>query len=386
VHGCAWFFLNRPLNELRYWMKKTKKESVILVVDDIPDTIDYLHAVLGNNYHIKAAISGEKAIEIASIEPLPDLILLDIMMPEMDGFSVCQILKSDEKTRDIPIIFLTAKSDDESIIKGFSIGAVDYVTKPFRLEELLARIKTHITLKSQREKLKVVNSILEQEVQERTKQLHKLLDDKGVLLQELNHRVRNNLQILTSLLSLQSTHSKNKQIKEFVQKYSHRIQTMSIAHDMIDVETTMLSIPFRHYLYNLISQIIQQYHQTDANVRFQLNMDNCTLDINIALPCGLIVNELVSNILKHAIPAGEKGTITVSFSQRPDQVYVLELMHDGRGFKEAIDFQKQPTLGLKLVGVLTNQLKGSITYDPDKQTYLITFKNPDIRSYNPVHG
>lgn len=118
----------------------------ILIVDDTPSNLDILTNAL-SQYRLSLALNGESALKIASEVVLPDLILLDIMMPEMDGYEVCRRLKLDERTKDIRVIFLTAKTDTESILKGFKAGGVDYVTKPFNIEELLARVTTQLALK-----------------------------------------------------------------------------------------------------------------------------------------------------------------------------------------------------------------------------------------------
>lgn len=118
----------------------------ILIVDDTPANIDILTDAL-SEYNKSIAMNGEKALKIAMSDNPPDLILLDIMMPGMDGYEVCKRLKADESTKDIPIIFLTAKTDTESVVKGFELGAVDYVTKPFNTSELLARVTTQMALK-----------------------------------------------------------------------------------------------------------------------------------------------------------------------------------------------------------------------------------------------
>lgn len=129
----------------------------ILVVDDTESNIDILLELLSDKYDVMVALDGESALEIANEENL-DLILLDIMMPIMDGYEVCQKLKSNESTKNIPIVFITAKTDEESIEKAYSIGGNDYVVKPFRPKELLARVNREIQLKSYQEELKLLAS------------------------------------------------------------------------------------------------------------------------------------------------------------------------------------------------------------------------------------
>ena len=128
-------------------MNSKVKEATILIVDDTPDNIDVLIGILGDTYHTKVALNGEKALELVNIDP-PDLILLDVMMPEMDGFEVCKRLKDKSNTQKIPVIFVTAKGEAEDENCGFEIGGVDYITKPVNPIVVRARVKTHLELRN----------------------------------------------------------------------------------------------------------------------------------------------------------------------------------------------------------------------------------------------
>ena len=132
---------------------KPQKPFLILIVDDVETNLQLLGNILQEqNYDVSFASNGHDALSILETE-LPDLILLDVMMPEMDGFEVCERVKNNPRTKDTPVIFLTAKAETEEILKGFELGAVDYVTKPFNSAELLARVQTHLTLKRAKEEL-----------------------------------------------------------------------------------------------------------------------------------------------------------------------------------------------------------------------------------------
>lgn len=134
------------------------KKKLILIVDDNPENIKVLGNLLKNNgYEVGASSDGNKAFEFIKNE-IPDLILLDVMMPGMNGFEVCEELKSNVQTRHIPVIFLTAKTSTEDIVKGFKVGGVDYVSKPFNSEELLARVNTHIEIRTLRALLPMCGS------------------------------------------------------------------------------------------------------------------------------------------------------------------------------------------------------------------------------------
>lgn len=125
----------------------TQTNRLILAVDDNPKNLQFLGKLLSSNgFEVAMAQSGQQALNFM-LKNDPDLILLDIMMPEMDGFRVCEKIKANFSTRHIPVIFLTAKTETDDVVKGFAVGGVDYVTKPFRSEELLARVKTHVEIK-----------------------------------------------------------------------------------------------------------------------------------------------------------------------------------------------------------------------------------------------
>jgi putative two-component system response regulator len=151
---------------------KTINDCLILLVDDTRSNLDVLVNALKDSYKLGVSLNGEDALRFAR-QNLPDLILLDIIMPGSDGFAVCHSLKTDPRTRDIPIIFITVMDDLTHKTKGFDAGAVDYITKPFDITEVKARVKTHLTLKLTGEALKNQNAILEEMVQERTKELRK---------------------------------------------------------------------------------------------------------------------------------------------------------------------------------------------------------------------
>ena len=155
-------------------MSDKGRKNTILLVDDSPENIDLLGDVLKQDYEIKVALSGEKALKIVGSKNLPDIILLDIMMPGMDGYEVCRRLKSDAKTQDIPVIFVTSMSEVEDEAKGLEVGAIDYITKPISTAIVKARVKNHLELKDAREYLKNQNEILELRVEERTREVLEL--------------------------------------------------------------------------------------------------------------------------------------------------------------------------------------------------------------------
>ena len=156
-------------------MKKNETKSLVLVVDDNSTNIDLLVNTLKHDYRLGIAKNGPKAIDYAE-KHLPDLILLDIMMPDMNGYEVCSHLKADLRTKDIPVIFITALIESGHKTRGFEVGGVDYITKPFHAAEVKARVRTHLSLKLMREELNAQNIMLEDKVKTKTAEIQQLFE------------------------------------------------------------------------------------------------------------------------------------------------------------------------------------------------------------------
>jgi two-component system, NtrC family, sensor kinase len=186
-----------------------QKRPSILIVDDVPANLTLLTGILKQHgYKVRPALSGSLALEAARHAP-PDLILLDIHMPEMDGFEVCRCLKADEALKDIPVVFISALTETRDKIQAFDAGGVDYITKPFQVEEVLARVRTHLELRRYRRELKRKNKRLKKTVNDlKTAQIRLIQSEKmaalGVLSAGVAHEINNPVNFIkTSTLSLQ---------------------------------------------------------------------------------------------------------------------------------------------------------------------------------------
>jgi putative two-component system response regulator len=164
---------------------QTPAKPIILVIDDAPQNLSLMDEMLADDYTIKVAPNGIRGLKLAHAMPPPDLILLDVMMPEMDGYEVCRQLKADPQTCNIPVIFLTAKTQLADEQQGFAAGAVDYIAKPISPPIVLARVKTHLTLKAASDFLIDRNAYLEQEVNRRTEDLYAIQDATMLALTSL---------------------------------------------------------------------------------------------------------------------------------------------------------------------------------------------------------
>ena len=152
------------------------EKPLILVVDDTPENLMLMATLLRERYRVRVANTGAKALALAEAEAAPDLILLDVMMPEMDGYEVCRILKANPRTSDIPVIFLTARTDAQDEEAGLKLGAIDYISKPISPAIVMARIETHLRLKASSDFLRDRAGFLEQEVSRRARDVIAIKD------------------------------------------------------------------------------------------------------------------------------------------------------------------------------------------------------------------
>ncbi len=202
------------------------------------------------------------------------------------------------------------------------------------------------------------------------------LKEKEVLLKEIHHRVKNNLQVINSLLNLQAKNIADTKIRAIFEDARNRVNSMALIHQKLYQSEDLSHINFNEYLGSLVAGIADTYKRRDVVV--SVDREPITLDVNVGIPCGLIVNELVSNCLKYAFPEGRPGTITVGISKDGKGSNVLTVADNGIGFPDAVDFRTTSSLGLQLVNVLTRQIQGTIELSRTEGTaFRITF--PDSR-------
>lgn len=219
-------------------MEARPAKPTILVVDDTPDNITLLCSLLGEEYKNKVATNGQKALKIAMSDPQLDLILLDIMMPDMDGYEVCRQLKADPRTAHIPVIFLTAKTQEGDETMGFELGAVDYITKPIIPPILMARVHTHLSLQEARRSVERQNEVLEEQVEQRTRQLAALQDAIIIAMaslaetrdNETGHHIRRTQHYIQELALELQKHPKFKEVLD--QKFIATLYKSAPLHDI----------------------------------------------------------------------------------------------------------------------------------------------------------
>jgi len=199
-------------------------------------------------------------------------------------------------------------------------------------------------------------------------QIKAQLQEKDVLLKEVHHRVKNNMQVISSLLNLQSRRVKDPAVFEMFKESQRRIRSMALIHERLYQSSDLSRIEFSQYLRNLTTHLFHSYQVDASRVQLKLEAEEVHLNINTAIPCGLIVNELVSNALKHGFPEGRKGELEIGLSAVPEDGYVLKIKNDGVGFPEGLDFRKTETLGMQIINTLVEQIGGRLELSREKGT------------------
>jgi len=186
------------------------------------------------------------------------------------------------------------------------------------------------------------------------------LQEKEVLLREIHHRVKNNMQVISSLLNLQAHHVGGEALKEAIQASQRRIHSMSLVHEKLYMAANLARIEFGEYMRSLAGQLIKAFNPDPSRIRLNVEAEAVFLNINTAVPCGLIVNELVSNAVKHAFPGTRRGRIDIGLKRAGENRFLLTVRDDGVGIPETVDFRASQTLGLQIVTTLISQVDGEI--------------------------
>ena len=322
---------------------KQNKDFRILIVDDIPKNIQVLGNILLNEkYQISYTQNGKEALSLINTNKF-DLILLDIMMPVMDGYEVCRKLKENAETRDIPIIFLTAKAEKESIIKGFNLGAQDYVTKPFNAEELLARVRTHLELKNKTEQLQSINQILEKKVAERTAELKKANEQlstlekaKSEFLSIISHELRtplNGIQGLASMLENSISPTERTEYIKYLKEASDRLIRFSetaLLITSLNVEKHTLNfvpVKARYIINDVITKLKDEIENNKVEIVPQIEPENLEITIDFKL-----INVCFLNILDNATGFSPENSRIIIKSYENNKSIIIDFIDEGPGF------------------------------------------------------
>ncbi len=368
----------------------SKASFHILCVDDERLILQAHQAFLSDaGYTVSIASNGQEAMGLFSPGRF-DIILLDLRMPGMNGLEVLSAIK--ERDPEVPVIVVSGTGSIQDVIEALRLGAWDFLTKPVEdlallehtiikclersrllLENRRYRENLEALVQARTQSLQLANQQLQAEIVERLSAEEALkgsLLEKEVLLKEVHHRVKNNLQIISSLLSLQAVKTEDHASSVALHESQNRVRTMALVHEKLYRSKYLASIDFAEYLRDLATFLMQSYSQIDHNVSLRLNCQPLALAVDTAIPCGLLVNELIANCLKHAYPPHAEGILEILLSQE-DGMATLTIRDNGKGLPLGINLDDGETLGLQLVSHLTRQLGGSISAESNGGTTFI---------------
>lgn len=363
-------------------------QTSILIVDDNPENLRVMEYMLVNpELNLVTARSGEEALKALMRPDDFALIFMDVRMPGLDGFEAAALIRQREKSAQIPIIFLTAYGESETgVFRGYSLGAVDFIVKPIAPEVLKSKVSVFVDLHKknkrlilQEEMLRQSHERLEARVQERTAQLNQVnrdlttevaertraeaalkqsLKEKEVLLKEIHHRVKNNLQIISSILSLQGNYVKDPDTLQLFQESQSRIKAIALVHEQL-YQDDLATMNFGEYLENLVANLFRTY-AVQSGIKYQIDTEDAHIGLDTAIHCGLMITELVTNSLKYGFVGRSEGNISIALKTIGDG-YSLTVSDDGVGIPPDMDIYNTNSLGLQLVSTLSDQIGARMT-------------------------
>lgn len=318
-------------------ISKFDKKPLILIVDDIPKNLQVLSSILNKeNYQISFASNGKQALSVIETT-LPDLILLDIMMPEMDGYEVCRNLKNNTNTSHIPIIFLTGKAESDDIVEGLKIGAVDYITKPFNSTELITRVKTHLELKLSRDAIVEYNI----ELKAAQDELKALNANKDKFFSIIAHDLRgpfSGFMGLSELLTedfdqldkkevVQIGESLNKAAKRLFALIENLLEWSRAQMGRIDFNPSNIDIQ------DAVTRVTQVFKDTAESK--SINLINLVPKDMYVLADNNMMNTILRNLTSNAIKfTHREGTVTYSAASIDEKFIEVSVMDSGVGMTE----------------------------------------------------
>ena len=297
----------------------SEKKHTLLIIDDIIDNLMLLGEAMSPEYKIKVATSGAQGLELAVQEPMPDLILLDIMMPGMDGYEVCRRLKADSRTKQIPVIFLSALDKESDELQGLDAGAVDFITKPFKLEIVRARIGTQIELLRMRQQLQMARLRAEAASQ-----------SKSVFLANMSHEIRTPMSAIMGMTDLALEKAIDPQQRSYLETVKLSADSLlSLINDILDfskIEAGQMELDEHPFI---LAEAVDAAVRTVSVLSREKGLDIIT-EISPELPKvvegdSLRFRQIILNLLSNAIKFSEKGPIRIVVVQEktgPESVAV----------------------------------------------------------------
>ena len=292
-----------------------------------------------------------------------DLILADYRLPGFDAPAALAILR--ESGLDIPFIVVSGAIGEELAVAIMRAGAHDYL-----LKEDLARLGPAVERELKEAKSRQERSIAERALNESQERIRtqaaaierqaEALQQRETMLREIHHRVKNNMQVMSSLLSLQSRAASNLETKRMLEDNQNRIQSMALLHEILYQSSDLAIVDFSKYLLRMVDHLFRSYGVDSQRIRLEADLDPIGLELDDALPSGLLISEVISNSLKHAFPDGREGQVRILLRRPCASTVRLALSDNGIGLPEHLNWTTSRSLGLRLVRALADQLRASL--------------------------
>lgn len=340
--------------------------SVLIVEDDESVRNLYVKWLSKRVQKVYHASNGQEGLDRYA-ENIPDLLISDISMPIINGLEMIKKMKV--VNPGLYVIVMSAYSFKEYFLEAISLGVNGYLIKPVEREKLYSMVDEiagyilmHKALEEKERKRQIAET-----------NLLKSLEEKEILLKEVHHRVKNNMQIISSILKMQERLIDDPKLKTVLGESQNRIRSMALIHENLYRNENLANIQFRNYVQSLVNTISRSYFDLQGRVNFVFDVENVFLPLDVGIPCGLIINELISNSFKHAFPNKANGEITISL-QKHNGCFVMTVKDNGVGICPSFNPEESKSLGMKIVFKLIQQIDGELTYDFSSGTsYQIRF-------------
>ncbi len=345
----------------------------IAVINDISDRKQAEESLQQSEGRLNSVLSSLQ--DVVWSMSLPDLTLryINPACQILYGYSPADILANRGVLLEmvVPEYRKVVENTWENIIEGYSLGnlqneegknwELEYKIQLSTQETRWIRERSHIVYDQYNRAISIdgiSTDVTERHLAE--EKLFKSLQEKEILLKEVHHRVKNNLYVISGLLNLQSSYIEDENVKNLFQDSQNRIQTMAVIHEQLYQSDDLSQINFADYIKKLVSNLFLSYNHDKKGIKPVTNLDECYLSIEIAIPAGLLINELITNAFKHAFPKGE-GEVMINLTLGEKKQVILEVKDNGIGLPPDLDWNRTNSLGLRLVRLLTQQLDAQIS-------------------------